>query len=87
MQNKIFKYNLMNDIQNMIIREKLENRIELKEYDTLNGFSSVKYSLYLDGRLVQSFEDELHDSGAIREAYQYFLGFIDAFVLLAIDNQ
>lgn len=86
MQTKIFKYNSMNAIQDMLIREKLENRLELKEFDALNGFSSVKYSLYLDSKLVQSFEDELHDSGAIREAYQYFLGFIDAFILLTNNN-
>lgn len=82
MQNKLFKYNLMNAIQNILIREKFENRLELKEFDTPNGFSSVKYSLYLDGKLVASFEDENHDSGAIREAYQYFLGFVDAFIIL-----
>lgn len=77
----------MNDLQNMLIREKIENRLELKELDTLNGFSSVKYSLYLDGKLVQSFEDELHDRAAIREAYQYFLGFIDSFILLTNNNR
>ena len=87
MQDKVFKYNSMNAIQNLIIREKFENRLKLVEFDTLNGFSSVKYSLYLDGKLVQSFEDENHDSGAIREAYQYFIGFIDAFIILTNNNQ
>lgn len=80
MQSNIFKYASMNDLQNLIIREKLENILELKEFDTANGYSSKKYSLYFKGLLVQSFEDENGDSGAIREAYQYFLGFIDSII-------
>lgn len=82
MQDRLFKYQSMNDIQNLIIREKLEDYITLKEFSTGNSYSNVKYSLYHNGKLVMSFEDDLHDSGAIREAYQYFLGFIDAVFLL-----
>ena len=82
MQNTIFKYSSMNDIQNLIIREKLEDSITLKEFKTNNGYSTVKYSLYHNELLVSSFTDEVDDSGAIREAYQYFLGFIDAVITL-----
>ena len=78
MHDKVFKYLNMNDLQNMIIREKLEDVLELKEFETSNAYSTVKYSLYYKGKLVMSFEDEVVDSSAIREAYQYFLGFIDA---------
>ena len=81
MQNKIFKYDSMNQLQNMIIREKLENELELREFDTLNSYSTKKYSLYCKNKLVGSFEDERFDSGAIREAYQYFLGFIDCYFI------
>ena len=81
MQDKLFKYSSMNDIQNLIIREKLESEIELKEFNTENGYSSKKYSLYCNGKLVSSFCDEKHDSGEIREAYQYFLGFIDCYLI------
>ena len=82
MQNRIFKYQSMNDLQNMIIREKLEDSITLKEFKTGNGYSTVKYSLYYNGLLISSIADEIHDSGVIREAYQYFLGFIDAVITL-----
>ena len=67
MQNTTFKYASMNDIQNLIIREKLEDSITLKEFKTNNGYSTVKYSLYHNGLLVSSFTDEVDDSGAIRE--------------------
>ena len=81
MQDKIFKYASMNQLQNMIIREKLENELELREFDTLNNYSTKKYSLYCKNKLVGSFEDENNDSGAIKEAYQYFLGFIDCYCI------
>ena len=69
MQNKIFKYDSMNQLQNMIIREKLENELELREFDTLNNYSTKKYSLYCKNKLVGSFEDETNDSGEIGRAH------------------
>lgn len=78
MQNTIFKYQSMNSLRNMIIKNNLEDVLELKEIATNNDYSSVKYSLFHNGKLVASFEDDNNDSFAIIEAYQYFLGYIDA---------
>lgn len=68
----------MNSLQNMIIKNNLEDVLELKEIDTNNAYSKVKYSLFHNGKLVASFEDDNHDKFAIIEAFQYFLGYIDA---------
>lgn len=78
MQNTIFKYQNMNSLQNMIIKNNLEDVLELKEIETNTSYSKVKYSLFHNGKLVTSFEDDNNDYFAIVEAYQYFLGYIDA---------
>jgi len=74
------KYKIIQNLDDMLKRESI-NEITIKETETKKSFSSVRYSLFLNDRLVESFEDDNHDFSQIEAAYSYFLGFIDCYLI------
>lgn len=79
----MFKVMDINDIQNMIIRNKLEDIIRITELELVDVNNSYRYTLFFKNKIVNSFEI-YEDTCKLDEiaAYHYMLGFIDLYTIL-----